>query len=125
MKVINTLQNYATLDSVQSKYFFGYTGGDKPTEIATSKQLWKIQDISNKLYHYYLTIETVADGIKSQELQNQLVETKKAIDEMTAVSLPMSKENMNKKIKLLQQLLDSTLPKLSNLVQQTINEQTA
>jgi hypothetical protein len=54
-----------------------------------------------------------------------LVETKKAIDEMTAVSLPMSKENMNKKIKLLQQLLDSTLPKLSNLVQQTINEQTA
>ena len=44
MKILNTLETYTTLNSVQSKYFFGVTSGDNPREIATAKQLWKLQD---------------------------------------------------------------------------------
>ncbi len=38
MKVLNTLKTYTTLNSVQSKYFFGVTTGEPVVEIATAKQ---------------------------------------------------------------------------------------
>ena len=122
MKVINALANYTALDSVQAKYFFGYTGGENPKEVATGKQLWKAQDLANRIYHLYLTIETVSDPIDNDNLQSHMKETKQAIDECTQISLPLSKENMGRKIELLTQLLDSTLPKLSGIVQKAINK---
>ena len=91
MKVIHTF-NYEPLNTVQSKYFFGYTGGENPKRIATSKQLWKM-------------------------LKIQMDDTKRVIDEMTNVSLPMSLDNMATKIKLLTELLESALPKLQNAVE--------
>ena len=118
MTVINIL--YKPLDTVQSKYFFGYTGGDNPKQLATSKQLWKIQDLVNKLYHYYYCIQTVGEKIKNKQIKNQIEETKATLDEMSCISLPISKENMDRKIKLLTQLLESTLPKLHNLVEESI-----
>ena len=118
MKVLNTLETYTTLNSVQSKYFFGVTSGDNPREIATAKQLWKLQDLSNKLYHYYYAIESVLDCDENAEIMNTLDETKQMIDELSKISLPMSKSNTDKKIKLLIDMLESTLPKFSNLVQQ-------
>ena len=119
MTVINIL--YKPLDTVQSKYFFGYTGGDNPKQLATSKQLWKVQDLVNRLYHYYLCIESVAeDKVKNKQITKQMEETKQTLDEMSCISLPMSKENMDKKIKLFTQLLESTLPKLHNLVEESI-----
>ena len=48
---------------------------------------------------------------------NTLDETKQMIDELSKISLPMSKSNTDKKIKLLIDMLESTLPKFSNLVQ--------
>ena len=80
MKVINHLENYKTLNSVQSKYFYGVTSGDSPREIATAKQLWKLQDLSNKLYHYYYAIESALDADESNAIMNHLDETKQAID---------------------------------------------
>ena len=131
MKVINTF-NYEPLNSVQSKYFFGYTGGENPKMIATSKQLWKMQDLSNKIYHYYFCIETFGEKINHKnnlsvfsKLQNQMSDTKKVIDEMTEVSLPISLENMNTKIKLLTELLESALPKLQKCVEEALEEQSA
>ena len=124
MKVINTF-NYEPLNSVQSKYFFGYTGGDNPKMIATSKQLWKMQDLSNRLYHYYFCIETFGEKINHKQLQNQMDDTKRVIDEMTEVSLPISLENMNTKIKLLTELLESALPKLQKCVEEALEEQSA
>jgi hypothetical protein len=119
MTVINIL--YKPLDTVQSRYFFGYTGGESPKQVATSKQLWKIQDLSNRLYHYYLCIEAVAeDKVNNKQIIKQMKETKQAIDDVSSVSLPCSKENMDKKIKLLTQLLESTLPKLHNIVEESI-----
>lgn len=119
MTVINIL--YKPLDTVQSKYFFGYTGGENPKQLATSKQLWKVQDVVNKLYHYYLCIEAVAeDKVNNKQIRKQMEETKQTLDELSCISLPMSKENMDKKIKLLTQLLESTLPKLHNLVEESI-----
>jgi len=124
MKVIKTF-NYEPLNTVESKYFFGYTGGDKPKQIATSKQLWLLQDIANKLYHYYFCIETASEYVKQKELKTQIEETKRAIDEMTDVCLPISKENMDRKIKLLKQLLESTLPKLANIVEEALHIKSA
>ena len=124
MKVINTF-NYEPLNSVQSKYFFGYTGGENPKMIATSKQLWKMQDLSNKIYHYYFCIETFGEKINHKQLQNQMDDTKRVIDEMTEVSLPISLENMNTKIKLLTELLESALPKLQKCVEEALEEQSA
>ena len=124
MKVLNTLETYTTLNSVQSKYFYGVTSGDNPREIATAKQLWKLQDLSNKLYHFYYAIESVLDvgdnrPVESvEQLIATLKDTKQAIDELTVLDLPMSKTNTNKKIKLLIDMLESTLPKFSNIVQQ-------
>tara|TARA_R100001463_G_scaffold48591_1_gene97863 strand:+ start:107 stop:484 length:378 start_codon:yes stop_codon:yes gene_type:complete len=118
MKVLNTLETYTTLNSVQSKYFYGVTSGDNPREIATAKQLWKLQDLSNKLYHFYYAIESVLDVCENKELMATLEDTKQAIDELTVLDLPMSKTNTNKKIKLLIDMLESTLPKFSNIVQQ-------
>ena len=117
MKVLNTLETYTTLNSVQSKYFYGVTSGDNPREIATAKQLWKLQDLSNKLYHFYYAIESVLDVCENRELMDTLYDTKRMIDEMSEVSLPMSKSNTDKKIKLLIDALESTLPKFSKLVQ--------
>ena len=117
MKILNTLETYTTLNSVQSKYFFGVTSGDNPREIATAKQLWKLQDLSNKLYHYFYAIESVLDCDENAEIMNTLDETKQMIDELSKISLPMSKSNTDKKIKLLIDMLESTLPKFSNLVQ--------
>ena len=117
MKVLNTLETYTTLNSVQSKYFFGVTSGDNPREIATAKQLWKLQDLSNKLYHYFYAIESVLDCDENAEIMNTLDETKQMIDELSKISLPMSKSNTDKKIKLLIDMLESTLPKFSKLVQ--------
>ena len=117
MKVLNTLETYTTLNSVQSKYFYGVTSGDEPREIATAKQLWKLQDLSNKLYHYFYAIESVLDCDENAEIMNTLDETKQMIDELSKISLPMSKSNTDKKIKLLIDMLESTLPKFSNLVQ--------
>ena len=116
MKVIHTF-NYEPLNTVQSKYFFGYTGGDNPKRIATSKQLWKIQDLSNKIYHYYFCIETAGENAVDKQLKLQMADTKRVIDEMTNVSLPMSLDNMAAKIKLLTELLESALPKLQNAVE--------
>ena len=113
MKVIHTF-NYEPLNTVQSKYFFGYTGGDNPKRSATSKQLWKIQDLANKIYHYYLCIETAGEKANDEQLKLQIADTKRVIDEMTNVSLPMSLDNMAAKIKLLTELLESALPKLQN-----------
>ena len=118
MKILNTLNTYKTLNSVQSKYFYGVTSGDNPREIATAKQLWKLQDLSNKLYHYYYAIESVLDCDENAEIMNALDDTKRMIDELSELSLPMSKTNTDKKIKLLIDMLESTLPKFSNLVQQ-------
>jgi len=118
MKILNTLETYTTLNSVQSKYFYGVTSGDNPREIATAKQLWKLQDLSNKLYHFYYAIESVLDVCENKELMATLEDTKQAIDELTVLDLPMSKTNTNKKIKLLIDMLESTLPKFSNIVQQ-------
>ena len=117
MKILNTLNTYKTLNSVQSKYFYGVTSGDNPREIATAKQLWKLQDLSNKLYHYYYAIESVLDCDENAEIMNALDDTKRMIDELSELSLPMSKTNTDKKIKLLIDMLESTLPKFSNLVQ--------
>jgi len=117
MKVLNTLETYTTLNSVQSKYFYGVTSGDNPREIATAKQLWKLQDLSNKLYHFYYAIESVLDVCENRELMDTLYDTKRMIDEMSEVSLPISKSNTDKKIKLLIDALESTLPKFSKLVQ--------
>ena len=117
MKILNTLKSYTTLNSVQSKYFYGVTSGDEPREIATAKQLWKLQDVSNKLYHYFYAIESVLDCDENAEIMNTLDETKQMIDELSKISLPMSKSNTDKKIKLLIDMLESTLPKFSNLVQ--------
>ncbi len=117
MKILNTLKSYTTLNSVQSKYFYGVTSGDEPREIATAKQLWKLQDLSNKLYHYFYAIESVLDCDENAEIMNTLDETKQMIDELSKISLPMSKSNTDKKIKLLIDMLESTLPKFSNLVQ--------
>ena len=44
-------------------------------------------------------------------------DTKRVIDEVTNVSLPMSLDNMATKIKLLTELLESALPKLQNAVE--------
>ena len=118
MKVLNTLKTYTTLNSVQSKYFYGVTSGDNPREIATAKQLWKLQDLSNKLYHFYYAIDLVLDVCENKQLMATLEDTKQAIDELTVLDLPMSKTNTDKKIKLLIEMLESTLPKFSNLVQQ-------
>ena len=118
MKVINHLENYKTLNSVQSKYFYGVTSGDNPREIATAKQLWKLQDLSNKLYHFYYAIESALDVDESNQIMNNLEDTKQAIDELSEISLPMSKSNTDKKIKLLIDMLESTLPKFSELVQE-------
>ena len=117
MKILNTLNTYKTLNSVQSKYFYGVTSGDNPKEIATAKQLWKLQDLSNKLYHYYYAIESVLDCDENAEIMNALDDTKRMIDELSELSLPMSKPNPDKKIKLLIDMLESTLPKFSKLVQ--------
>ena len=117
MKILNTLNTYKTLNSVQSKYFYGVTSGDNPREIATDKQLWKLQDLSNKLYHYYYAIESVLDCDENAEIMNALDDTKRMIDELSELSLPMSKTNTDKKIKLLIDMLESTLPKFSKLVQ--------
>tara|TARA_Y100001935_G_C17308072_1_gene513761 strand:+ start:3003 stop:3380 length:378 start_codon:yes stop_codon:yes gene_type:complete len=117
MKILNTLNTYKTLNSVQSKYFYGVTSGDNPREIATAKQLWKLQDLSNKLYHYYYAIESVLDCDENAEIMNALDDTKRMIDELSELSLPMSKTNTDKKIKLLIDMLESTLPKFSKLVQ--------
>jgi len=117
MKILNTLKSYTTLNSVQSKYFYGVTSGDNPREIATAKQLWKLQDLSNKLYHYFYAIESVLDCDENAEIMNTLADTKQMIDELSEISLPMSKTNTDKKIKLLIDMLESTLPKFSNLVQ--------
>ena len=117
MKVLNTLETYTTLNSVQSKYFYGVTSGDNPREIATAKQLWKLQDLSNKLYHFYYAIESVLDVCENEQLMATLTDTKEAIDELTVLDLPMSKANTDKKIKLLIEMLESTLPKFSKLVQ--------
>ncbi len=117
MKILNTLNTYKTLNSVQSKYFYGVTSGDNPREIATAKQLWKLQDLSNKLYHYYYAIESVLDCDENAEIMNSLDDTKRMIDELSEMSLPMSKSNTDKKIKLLIDMLESTLPKFSKLVQ--------
>ena len=117
MKILNTLKSYTTLNSVQSKYFYGVTSGDNPREIATAKQLWKLQDLSNKLYHYYYAVESVLDCDENAEIMNALDDTKRMIDELSEMSLPMSKNNTDKKIKLLIDMLESTLPKFSNLVQ--------
>ena len=117
MKILNTLETYTTLNSVQSNYFFGVTSGDNPREIATAKQLWKLQDLSNKLYHYYYAIESVLDCDENAEIMNALDDTKRMIDELSEISLPMSKSNTDKKIKLLIDMLESTLPKFSKLVQ--------
>ena len=117
MKVLNTLETYTTLNSVQSKYFFGVTTGEPVIEIATAKQLWKLQDLSNKLYHFYYAIETVLDVCENKEIMNTLYDTKRMIDELSEISLPMSKSNTDKKIKLLIDALESTLPKFSKLVQ--------
>jgi len=117
MKILNTLNTYKTLNSVQSKYFYGVTSGDNPKEIATAKQLWKLQDLSNKLYHYYYAIESVLDCDENAEIMNALDDTKRMIDELSELSLPMSKTNTDKKIKLLIDMLESTLPKFSKLVQ--------
>ena len=117
MKILNTLNTYKTLNSVQSKYFYGVTSGDNPREIATAKQLWKLQDLSNKLYHYYYAIESVLDCDENAEIMNALDDTKRMIDELSELSLPMSKTNTDKKIKLLIDALESTLPKFSKLVQ--------
>tara|TARA_B000000532_G_C18859529_1_gene403437 strand:- start:123 stop:500 length:378 start_codon:yes stop_codon:yes gene_type:complete len=117
MKVLNTLETYTTLNSVQSKYFYGVTSGDNPREIATAKQLWKLQDLSNKLYHFYYAIESVLDVCENEQLMATLTDTKEAIDELTVLDLPMSKTNTDKKIKLLIEMLESTLPKFSKLVQ--------
>ena len=117
MKILNTLKSYTTLNSVQSKYFYGVTSGDEPREIATAKQLWKLQDLSNKLYHYFYAIESVLDCDENAEIMNTLDETKQMIDELSKISLPMSKSNTDKKIKLLIDMLESTLPKFSKLVQ--------
>ena len=48
---------------------------------------------------------------------NTLYDTKRMIDEMSEVSLPISKINTDKIIKLLIDMLESTLPKFSKLVQ--------
>ena len=117
MEILNTLKNYTTLNNVQSKYFYGVTSGDNPKEIATAKQLWKLQDLSNKLYHYYYAIESVLDCDENAEIMNSLDDTKRMIDELSEMSLPMSKSNTDKKIKLLIDMLESTLPKFSKLVQ--------
>ena len=117
MKILNTLETYTTLNSVQSKYFYGVTSGDNPREIATAKQLWKLQDLSNKLYHFYYAIETVLDVCENREIMDTLHDTKRMIDEMSEVSLPMSKINTDKKIKLMIAALESPLPKFSKLVQ--------
>ena len=117
MKVLNTLETYTTLNSVQSKYFFGVTTGEPVVEIATAKQLWKLQDLSNKLYHFYFAIETVLDVCENKEIMNTLYDTKRMIDELSEISLPMSKSNTDKKIKLLIDALESTLPKFSKVVQ--------
>ena len=117
MKILNTLNTYKTLNSVQSKYFYGVTSGDNPREIATAKQLWKLQDLSNKLYHYFYAIESVLDCDENAEIMNALDDTKRMIDELSELSLPMSKTNTDKKIKLLIDMLESTLPKFSKLVQ--------
>ena len=117
MKILNTLNTYKTLNSVQSKYFYGVTSDDNPSEIATAKQLWKLQDLSNKLYHYYYAIESVLDCDENAEIMNSLDDTKRMIDELSEMSLPMSKSNTDKKIKLLIDMLESTLPKFSKLVQ--------
>ena len=117
MKILNTLKNYTTHNNVQSKYFFGVTSGDNPREIATAKQLWKLQDLSNKLYHFYFAIESVLDCDENAEIMNALDDTKRMIDELSELSLPMSKTNTDKKIKLLIDMLESTLPKFSKLVQ--------
>ena len=117
MKVLNTLETYTTLNSVQSKYFFGVTTGEPVVEIATAKQLWKLQDLSNKLYHFYFAIETVLDVCENREIMDTLYDTKRMIDELSEISLPMSKSNTDKKIKLLIDALESTLPKFSKLVQ--------
>ena len=85
-------------------------------EIATAKQLWKLQDLSNKLYHYFYAIESVLDCDENAEIMNTLDETKQMIDELSKISLPMSKSNTDKKIKLLIDMLESTL-QFSNLVQ--------
>ena len=117
MKILNTLKSYTTLNSVQSKYFYGVTSGDNPREIATAKQLWKLQDLSNKLYHFYFAIESVLDCDENAEIMNTLDENNQMIDELSKISLPMSKSNTDKKIKLLIDMLESTLPKFSKLVQ--------
>ena len=117
MKILNTLNTYKTLNSVQSKYFYGVRSGDNPRVIATAKQLWKLQDLSNKLYHYYYAIESVLDCDENAEIMNALDDTKRMIDELSELSLPMSKTNTDKKIKLLIDMLESTLPKFSKLVQ--------
>ncbi len=117
MKILNTLNTYKTLNSVQSKYFYGVTSGDNPREIATAKQLWKLQDLSNKLYHFYYAIESVLDCDENAEIMNSLDDTKRMIDELSEMSIPMSKSTTDKKIKLLIDMLESTLPKFSKLVQ--------
>lgn len=124
MKIVNTL-NYEPLNTVQSKYFFGYTGGDNPKRIATSKQLWKFQDLANKIYHYYLCIENAGEKTDDKQIKLQMADTKRVIDEITELSLPMSLDNMAAKIKLLTDLLESALPKLQETIEFELKSKSA
>tara|TARA_R100000697_G_C5310668_1_gene160640 strand:- start:35 stop:406 length:372 start_codon:yes stop_codon:yes gene_type:complete len=123
MEVINHLKNYQPLSKVQSKYLLGVTHSDESTEVATGKQLWKLQDLANKCRAMAATITRYAE--KHKVAVSHSVSTTEVIDELCQVKLPLSKEHASTKIKMLDDMLSKHLVEYSNLVQASITAKEA
>ena len=123
MEVINHLKNYQPLNKIQSRYLLGVTHSDEATEVATGKQLWKIQDLANKCRAMASTITRYAE--KYDVVVDHAISTTNLLDELCKIRIPMSKEHGSTKIKMLEDMLTNHLVEYSNLVQSAINAKEA
>ena len=126
MKVMNHLKNLKPLSSIEAKYLYGDTSGHtEHSELSTSKQLWKIQDLTNKCFAMYFKITTVANNYQVENSYESGRTTLNLLNEVSVFEMPMRKEHANKKIKSLTDILEKTLPEYSELIQSAISSRSA
>tara|TARA_A100001388_G_C28616356_1_gene425387 strand:- start:194 stop:574 length:381 start_codon:yes stop_codon:yes gene_type:complete len=126
MKVINHLENLKPLSKIEAKYLYGDTSGEvEHSELSTSKQLWKIQDLTNKCFAMYFKITTVANNYQVENSYKSGRTTLRLLNELSVFEMPMRKEHANTKIKALTDVLEKTLPEYSELVQAAIKSRSA
>tara|TARA_R100000315_G_C5216798_1_gene129627 strand:- start:501 stop:932 length:432 start_codon:yes stop_codon:yes gene_type:complete len=115
---IQMIDEHRELTKEQSKFMFGVMGTSNTSPVCTGKQLWFIQDQTNKAWYGFIKANHIAEH---SGFDTTIVDNLKQILELSCeMKMPIPKKEAQKIIERLLEFNETRLPELMKLISQHI-----